>query len=575
MRTKQLEIAVNLFGERSDAYHAAIQARDHEKITAIVGSLLSELEANAILLSEKDFALNKSHNRIKEEDSDDEDNDVPSVVTSNPYNGYELQLLHVASAYGFIEIVQYIIENIQQRHQKVNFRGEVTQKPIGHLLDCRDEFGITPLHLATVFKRWMIVDLLLAHGANPLAAAYQDWSWPESGNTIATVLLRHGQPGEPNPQNFNNSWTMLAYIILWTQEEDRGREVALDRLLTVSQHSKPIISDDNDQNERKDAAEKLLMRYLVSNRGANLNRIYIFGKHPNTEFVRWIDVDGNTLLHWAVIYNRIDIATYLLGRGARLGEDNLDFETPPSLAIKKKNLKILKLFFENGLDPNQRYEDTSYSLGDYIIEYLKPVDSDSAKDYEWIAAFVEERLAANVSQVDSIDEITEGVGSLTSKSRLNSDENDSEEASTSRVLVRKHNTGKQRLKKGLDSGSDDLRTLVLRRNSIFAAAALAAANKVAELSQNGALISSIDSTTMPPLPRNERKRLPEQDSEQLAKSIGSENTAAAAKQARLFSSDGVTDNVTEQATAGQALSSQAESVDFDSAKNVQIQNLYG
>jgi ankyrin repeat protein len=61
------------------------------------------------------------------------------------------------------------------------------------------------------------------------------------------------------------------------------------------------------------------------------------------------DQENVYLLHWAAINNRLDVARYLIGKGARVDQIGGDLQTTPiNWAISAGHLEMVLLFIKNG-----------------------------------------------------------------------------------------------------------------------------------------------------------------------------------------------------------------------------------
>ncbi|MCI07884.1 ankyrin repeat domain-containing protein 26-like, partial [Trifolium medium] len=85
--------------------------------------------------------------------------------------------------------------------------------------------------------------------------------------------------------------------------------------------------------------------HIVASRGDLLKviRLYEYGADPNIK-----DLDGNTVLHVAVVANKIDIVRCLLEHGANGDIKNTGGSTPIELATLPHQKDIQNLLSTNG-----------------------------------------------------------------------------------------------------------------------------------------------------------------------------------------------------------------------------------
>ena len=225
--------------------------------------------------------------------------------------------LHHAARHGFHQVAEWLIITFSQG---VNVSS-----------DCG---GMQPLHVASVYGQFMVVQVLLTHQADANGRTEGNWTplhtASYNGNSkIARLLLEHGADV--------NSKTHLGSTPLFCASESG---LHLEPRLEVAQ---VLLEHGADPGVRSITGKESI--YVALEEGPNgLAQLLLkHGADPNTR-----DDNGRTLLHVASEYGDTEVAQGLLELGVNLNSRDNEGRTPLQVALDKDNEQVVQILLQHG-----------------------------------------------------------------------------------------------------------------------------------------------------------------------------------------------------------------------------------
>lgn len=281
--------------------------------------------------------------------------------------------------------------------------------------NCRDENGLTPLHIAAKFGRVEIIRRLVTKGADPNARG-RNSATPlhlaaESGQEEAARLLvelgadvnaRDESGRTPLHYAAMAGHFKVAALLLERGADANAREwVRGDTPLhaaVAAGHvdvARLLLERGADPNARN-ADGFTPLHYAVSTGG--MEAIRLLASWGAGVYVR--DARGRTPLHLAVELNRAGVVTLLLEKGANPNAADENGRTPLHYASEKGHLKAAKILLENGANPfiKDKYNKT-------------PAEVARERGYRELAELVAERAQPAVRADESGKGLIEAVRS--------------------------------------------------------------------------------------------------------------------------------------------------------------------
>jgi ankyrin repeat protein len=231
----------------------------------------------------------------------------------------DLTPLHVASRYGYLEVVRNLVEQgadmaVHDKHRKTPLhvaseegRLDVAQFLVEHGADATalDIDGRIPLHLASLCGHVEVTRFFIEHGVDPTTRAYDGRAplhWASMGGPLDVVrfLVEHGAEVTARANDGRTS--------LYVASEEGNAKIA---------------------------------RFLLEH-GADA------AVGPN---------DGGTPLHLVASYGYVEIARILIEYGADVSAQSKDGQHPLHRAASYGNLEISRLLVEHGADVKARDND--------------------------------------------------------------------------------------------------------------------------------------------------------------------------------------------------------------------------
>ena len=219
-----------------------------------------------------------------------------------------------------------------RNEQSTSIAEALLQTPLGADVDCRDSDGCTPLHVAVATGTLAMTELLLDHGANPMAVTSRG----------ASVLHLAFQNSDQEVPIYLLGLKMSEVINQRTRKgvaplhvcASRGSRIALEMLLSIGAQADSVDGDEEDP-----------LYYAVRSR--NLETLYTLLEHgvqpdrPNKH--------GWTALHFAASSGSewATVAEALLDVGASLTADNNGW-FPIDIAAESSEGPMLELLRKRG-----------------------------------------------------------------------------------------------------------------------------------------------------------------------------------------------------------------------------------
>ena len=274
------------------------------------------------------------------------------------------------------DIAKYLVEDV-----KVN-------------LNLLDNAGFSPLHWAVNNRNFEMLDLLVANGADPNIQSeargsplhevithhdlemvkylvgiervdvelpnefgYTPLFWAIANRNVETVkiLVEFGN-ADIEAKDPGGKFSALQFVILDNKPD--MAEYLLEKGAQLIQVEAVALLNNIGKNERM---AKILLKW-IKKMDINESSFYLSIQHGFLDVVKlFIEtgaIDVNTVeyerslapLHFAVLFNQVDIAKYLLENGANVNEVNSKFggESAMTIAAQKGNIEMIKLLVENG-----------------------------------------------------------------------------------------------------------------------------------------------------------------------------------------------------------------------------------
>lgn len=220
------------------------------------------------------------------------------------------------------------------------------------LLEEKNSVGNTALHLAVTFRYFEIVEILLAHNAkinvvNSSGENALDFA-VDSSLEILKALLLHiaGLPQYDQSMclwrlsNQNNGFypnVLFFSIVNYPQFFDD----LFIKVLTQPEHSQQEIFS------TRNSRSSLLHEIIRAGSFENLKSLLALNFD-----IRALDVSGNTILHWAVLFAEVEVITYILETdNTLLHQTNFLNQTALHFALKQlRGIEVINLLLQQNID---------------------------------------------------------------------------------------------------------------------------------------------------------------------------------------------------------------------------------
>ena len=240
------------------------------------------------------------------------DYSMPSEDPSHPMSSP----LHHAARHGFHRVAEWLIITFSQG---VNVSS--------------DGLGTHPLHIASEYGQFMVVQVLLTHQADANGRDWENWT-PlhiaslNGDSKVARLLLEHG--ADVNSKTDDGS-TPLFYAL--------DSYIYLERLEVVQ----VLLEHGADPGVRFITGEDSLYVALEGGHHVLAQLLLEHGADPNTR-----DDNGQTLLHVASKYGNTDVAQELLELDVDVNSRNNQGLTPLQVALQNGKEKVAEILLQHG-----------------------------------------------------------------------------------------------------------------------------------------------------------------------------------------------------------------------------------
>ena len=225
--------------------------------------------------------------------------------------------LHYAARHGFHRVAEWLIITFSQG---VNVSS--------------DRFGMHPLHVASEYGQFMVVQVLLTHQADINGRDEDDWTplhlaSSDGDSKVARLLLEHG--ADVNSKTDDGS-TPLFYA----SEISMHLELRLEVAQVLLEHGA-------DPGVRSNTGEDSLYVALEKGHQSLAQLLLKHGADPNTR-----DANGRTLLHVASEKGHTEVAQGLLELDVDLNSCDNQGLTPLQVALQHGNEEVAEILLQRG-----------------------------------------------------------------------------------------------------------------------------------------------------------------------------------------------------------------------------------
>ena len=225
--------------------------------------------------------------------------------------------LHYAARHGFHQVAEWLIITFSQG---VNVSS--------------DWFGMHPLHIASVYGQFMVVQVLLTHQADANGRDDEDWTplhftSVHGKSKVARLLLEHGADV--------NSKTHVGSTPLFCASE---RSIRPELGLEVAQ---VLLEHGADPGVRSNTGKDSLYVTLEKGHQSLAQLLLKHGADPNTR-----DANGRTLLHVASEKGHTEVAQGLLELDVDLNSRDNQGLTPLQVALQHGNEEVAEILLQRG-----------------------------------------------------------------------------------------------------------------------------------------------------------------------------------------------------------------------------------
>ena len=228
-----------------------------------------------------------------------------------------LSPLHYAARHGFHQVAEWLI---------ITFSQGVNVSP--------DWFGIHPLHIASGYGQFMVVQVLLTHQADANGRNKGNWTPLHiaslNGNSkVARLLLEHG--ADVNPKSHRDSTPLFS-----VSETAIRPELRLEIAQVLLEHGA-------DPGVRSNTGKDSLYVALEKGHQSLAQLLLKHGADPNTR-----DANGRTLLHVASKKGHTEVAQGLLELDVDLNSRDNQGLTPLQVALQHGKEEVAEILLQRG-----------------------------------------------------------------------------------------------------------------------------------------------------------------------------------------------------------------------------------
>ncbi|MFT4558403.1 MAG: ankyrin repeat protein [Planctomycetaceae bacterium] len=283
-------------------------------------------------------------------------------------------------------------------------------------VDAKAEYGLTPLHVATLFDQSEVAGLLLSSGAD---VSLTDRGWNTAlhmaafhGNTgIVRVLLSAGaDPGKRNELGFSSTdlvsvaWDSGLEAFYRKLEKDLNKSIDLERIRAERPKILALLTSAGGDSERSIPTISVWQAVIVGNSAAVEQHIA-----AGTELNAKEEIGGNTPLMLAAVYGRSDIARTLIDAGSDLEVRNKSGGTALHQACFFCRPEIVKLLLQSGASSSATNSDDRTPRGTVTPELDAELVAVYDYVYDWLhLEFDLNHIKATRSQIAEILNEQEG-----------------------------------------------------------------------------------------------------------------------------------------------------------------------